>query len=481
MSFRPVFYVVGLLLCILSGLMLIPIVSDLLFFSIDTHEAFAVSAGITIITGLLLVYYCKPKHFSLRPREMFLLTNVVWLSLCVFGALPFVLQMDMSFTDAFFETMSGITTTGSTVLTGLDTMNPAILLWRSELQWLGGIGFVVVAVAILPFLRVGGMRLFQSESSDWSDKAIPRSRVLARKVVELYIGLSFACALAYFLGGMTVFEAINHAMTTLSTGGFSTSDASMGHFSNPAIQWTGALFMLLGSLPFVLLVRFLSGKTDELYKDVQVRLFFKGLIGVWVFLTVWLLFNSDYSIFEALTLVAFNTTSVVSTTGYAFTDYTLWGGFAGAFIFFLSFVGGCSGSTAGGVKVFRFQIGMKVLNNQLKLLSHPRACFNMTYNGQTMTPEIIRSFSSFSFFFLVLVSIVTLLLCFMGVDFMTSLSGAVTAIANVGPGIGDTIGPAGNFATLPDAAKWVLAIAMLMGRLEIMTVLVLFTPICWKN
>lgn len=481
MLYIPVLYVIGLFLIVLSAFMCIPLVTNLIFGTPAHQMAFTLSAMITGAVGLFIWRFCRPDLFRLRSREIFLLTNLSWVVLCVFGALPFILEREISFTDAFFETMSGITTTGSTVLTGLDSMNPGLLIWRSVLQWLGGIGFIVMAVAILPFLKVGGMRLFQSESSDWSDKVMPRSGVIAKRIVQVYLGLTWCCALAYYLGGMSAFEAINHAMTTLSTGGFSTSDASMGHFESPAIHWSGTVFMLLGSMPFVLLVRFLAGNAEPLYQDAQVRALVKLMLVVWSGLTLWLVMNSEYGVFEALTLVAFNTTSVISTTGYALTDYSLWGGFAATAFFFLSFIGGCSGSTTGGVKIFRFQLGLSLLNVQLKLLSHPRACFSMKYNGQPINSDIIRSFVGFTFFFLMLVGIITLLLSLMGLDFITSLTGAVTAIANVGPGLGELIGPAGNFAALPDMAKWVLAIGMLMGRLEVITVLVLFTSAFWRR
>ncbi len=481
MHYKPVLYVIGLLLMTLAALMCIPFLTNVILETPSHRMAFTASPLITLGVGLSLWRTCRTELFGLRSREIFLLTNLSWIMVCVFGALPFIFETEISFTDAFFEAMSGITTTGSTVLVGLDSMNPGILMWRSVLQWLGGIGFIVMAVAVLPFLKVGGMRLFQSESSDWSEKVMPRSGVIAKRIVQVYIGLTFLCGWAYHLGGMTIFEAINHSMTTLSTGGYSTSDASMGNFANPTVHWTGTLFMLLGSLPFVLLVRFFSGSAEPLWKDCQVRGFLKLLVFVWLTMTMWLIWNSEYSAFEALTLVAFNTTSVISTTGFALTDYSLWGGFAGASFFLLSFIGGCSGSTSGGVKIFRFQLGLKLLDVQLKLMSHPRACFSIQYNGQPITSEITRSFVGFTFFFLMLTGIMTLLLSLMGLDFITSLTGAVTAIANVGPGLGDIIGPAGNFSSLPDMAKWVLSIGMLMGRLEIITVLVMFTKAYWQR
>ncbi|WP_263079798.1 TrkH family potassium uptake protein [Endozoicomonas sp. Mp262] len=480
MSIRPVFYVVGLSLTVLAVLMLLPA-----FYHLATGEsgssAFLLSAGITGASGGALFLGTQPDNFNLKPKEAFLLTNCCWLMLSAYAALPFCLELHISYTDAFFETMSGITTTGSTVLSGLDTMNGGILLWRSLLQWLGGIGFIVMAVAVLPFLKVGGMRLFQSESSDWSEKVMPRSGSIAKRIVFVYFGLTVACAYCFFLGGMDGFEAINHSMTTLSTGGYSTSDSSMAHFTNPFIHWTATVFMLLGGMPFVLFVKCFKGDMYSLYKDSQVRAFLVFMLLLWIGFTLWLVLSSSYGFWEALTLVAFNTTSVITTTGFALTDYSLWGGFAATLFLFLTVVGGCSGSTAGGIKIFRFQIGARLLGIQLKQLSHPRACFVQSYNGQQITDDILRSLIGFGFFFALLSTLLTLLLCLLGLDLITSLSGALTAIANVGPGLGDIIGPAGNFASLPDTAKWLLSWGMLMGRLEITTVLVLFTRTFWKG
>ncbi|MGY0218321.1 TrkH family potassium uptake protein [Endozoicomonadaceae bacterium StTr2] len=479
MSIRPVLYVLGIFLVVLSVLMLCPALYDLL--AGETGErAFAWSALMTFIPGLVLAGFNRVRDFSLKPRQIFLMTNATWLTLSSFAALPFWLKLDVSYTDAFFETMSGITTTGSTVLSGLDTMNKGILLWRSLLQWLGGIGFIVIAVAVLPFLKVGGMRLFQSESSDWSDKAMPRSGSIAKRIILVYLALTVGCTLLYMLYGMDTFEAINHSMTTVSTGGYSTSDSSMGHFTHPGIFWTSTLFMILSSLPFVLFVKFLRGDTEALARDSQVRKFVGFLLFIFATFSLWLYTHSDHTFFESLTLVAFNTTSVITTTGYAYTDYTLWGGFAATLFFFLTFVGGCSGSTAGGFKIFRFEIGAKLLSIQLKQVSHPKACIVQVYNGQQVTSDILRSLIGFSFFFGLLVCVMTLLLSLLGLDFVTALSGAATAVANVGPGLGETIGPAGNFASLPDTAKWILSLGMLMGRLEVITVLVMFTIPFWE-
>ena len=476
----PVLYVIGIFLCAIATFMLIPVLYDVATGNNDILE-FVAAAVITLMTGGTLILVFKPDHFNMKPKQVFLLTTLCWFSVCAFAALPLWLKLPISYTDAFFETMSGITTTGSTVLTGLDNMTTSVLIWRSLLQWFGGIGFIVMAVAILPFLKVGGMRLFQSESSDRSEKSLPRSGSIAKSIVAIYLIMTGVCACLYFLGGMSGFEAINHSMTTVSTGGYSTSDRSMGLFENPLIICTSTLFMILASLPFVLYVRFIQGNTNSIYKDSQVKAFISFLIIIWLILTCWLYLHSNYSYLQAFLLVSFNTTSTITTTGFAHGDYTSWGGFSNLIFFFLLFVGGCSGSTTGGIKIFRFQIGSQLLKILLKQLAHPRACFVQTYNGQKINSEILRSWIGFNFFFILLIVFISLLLSLYGLDPITSLTGAITAVANVGPGLGSQIGPSGNFSALPDTAKWVLSIGMLFGRLEVITVLVLLTPSFWKS
>jgi trk system potassium uptake protein TrkH len=413
---------------------------------------------------------------------MFLLTSLSWIAISAFSALPLMFsQLQLSYTDAFFESISGITTTGSTVLVGLDTMPRDILLWRALLQWLGGIGIIVMAIAILPFIRVGGMRLFQTESSDRSEKPFARAASTAKAIGTVYLALSMICAFAYWLAGMSLFDAITHAMTTLSTGGYSTYDSSLAHFPQPVIHWIAIVFMILGGLPFVQYVRLLKGDHRSLWYDRQVRTFLLFLTIVTLVVALDLYGSSTMRPEYALRVAALNITSVVTTTGYASADYTTWGHFAVVSFFFLTFVGACSGSTSGGIKIFRFQVAYLLLRNQLYKLIHPYVVMPLRYNDRAVTNEIVYSLVGFSFFFAVSVALLTLALALVGLDLVTSLSGAATALANVGPGLGDIIGPAGNFATLPDSAKWLLCFGMLLGRLEIMTVLVLFVPAFWRG
>ncbi|MCM0612041.1 TrkH family potassium uptake protein [Marinobacter sediminum] len=445
--------------------------------------AFAESAGIACFIGVVGIIATYRQSSDLKPRYMFVLTVSGWFIIAIFAALPFYLSdNNISAADAFFEGSSGITTTGATVFDGLDTMDRDLLLWRSILQWIGGIGIIGMFVAVLPFLRVGGMRLFATESSEWTDKALPRMKTLSRGLLFVYMVISITAVVTYWLSGMTIFDAFNHGLTSIATGGFSTSDLSMGKF-NDLILMEATLFMIIGSLPFFLFVRELHGQHGVLFRDQQVRLFLAILFVVPALLTLyrWFVSPVPFDPLHNYTATLFNVTSVVTTTGYASEDYSAWGPLAFVLFFFLMFVGGCSGSTAGGMKIFRFQLSLIILKEQLMRLLHPRAVLTRNYNGRAVSDEIISSMIAYTFIFLLCLLLMTIALAAMQLDFVTSLSGALTALTNVGPGLGDIIGPAGNFGTLPDGAKWLLAVGMLMGRLEILSVVVVLSPGFWRS
>lgn len=479
-NFKPVFFMASVVLRALSFFMVAPLGLALVTGGHGAPEFFK-SIIITTIASGLFWQKGRAKTFKLGIREMFLLTTCVWIIASAFAALPLMLIQHMSYTDAYFETMSGITTTGSTVLSGLDTMAPSVLLWRSILQWLGGIGFVVMGVAVLPYLNVGGMRLFQTESSDWSDKNSAKTQHMAAHIVYVYIALTTLCFFGYLYADMTSFEAINHAMTTLSTGGYSTSDSSMAHFSSLA-QWNGTLFMFLGGLPFLLYIRAIRASNIKvLLNDAQVMGFFKLVILITVIMSLYLWHYDTFSLTDAIRISMFNIVSVLTTTGFGLTDFSTWGHLTTVLFSLLMLVGACSGSTAGGIKIFRFQIAFTLFNKQMSQLVHPSGVFRQQYNKRHVNDVIIRSVIAFLCAYLGSIIVLATALAVIGLDPVTSISGAVTAVANVGPGMGPIIGPAGNFSSLPDLAKWLLSIGMLMGRLEIMTVLVLVTPAFWKN
>ena len=448
-TLRILGFIIGIFLITLAASMLVPILTMLAFDRTEGIQAFIWSSVATFVTGLGLVLPGRPEHVHLRPRDMYMLTVSSWVLVCIFAALPFVLQQHISYTDAFFESMSGITATGSTVLSGLDDMSPGILIWRSLLHWLGGIGFIAMAVAILPMLRIGGMRLFQTESSDRSEKVLPRSHMVAKYIVATYVGITLLGSLAFWGAGMSPFDAVNHAMSAISTGGFSTSDQSLAKWKQPAVHWTAVVVMILGSLPFALYVATLRGHRKALIKDQQVRGLLGLLLVTWLLMGTWYAVTSKLPWMDAFRIVAVNVTSVVTTTG--------------------------------GIKIFRFQVAYTLLKANLYQLIHPRAVLKQNYNGHRLDEEIVRSILTFSFFFAIVVCLLALGLSLIGLDWMTALTGAASTVAGVGPGMGPIIGPSGNFASLPDAAKWLLAAGMLLGRLEIITVLVLLTPAFWRH
>jgi len=479
-SFSSVGVLLGPILLGLALLMLAPCALAWYLGSPDLH-AFLISDAVTIATALILILARRGKSPTLRAREMFLLTNLAWITVCTFGALPFILSHTVgNFTDAIFESVSGITTTGASVLVGLDALPKDILLWRSMMQWIGGLGIIALGAAVLPFLRIGGMRLFQTESSILSEKTLPNTRRVLARLLLVYSGISLACTICFVIAGMTVFDAINHAMTTVSTGGFSTHDKSIAFFQSAAVESVAIVFMLLAAAPFLLYLAMLSRRTRDKFSEGQVGSMIGAYFFVIVLLTAWLDVTDQADLVEAFRDAAFNVISIGTTTGFVSTDYTSWGNFAVIVFFFLTFVGGCSGSTSGGIKIFRFKIAFVMLQETIQRLLHPSATFSRSLHGRQLSDDIVASVMAFSLAFAGTVAVVAILLAASGNDFVTSFSAAVTAVANVGPGIGDTIGPAYNFASLSETSKWILCLAMLLGRLEIFTLLVLLTPAFWR-
>ncbi len=477
---RQVLFIIGMLLMVLAGAMLLPAAAD---WTVDhpDWEAFAVSAGITAFAGGALMLANRTPTITLDRKRSFLLTALSWVMLCAFAALPLTLsEYRLPWADAYFEAMSGLTTTGSTVLIHLDSAPPGVLLWRGILQFLGGVGIVVMAIALLPFLRVGGMQLFKTESSDVSEKLLPQIKQIAAGIFIAYVILSVLCAGAFWIAGMTGFEAAIHAMTAVSTGGFSTSDDSIGHFKNPAIEWVATLFMFLGSLPFILYMRTAMGHAGALWRDPQVRMIAVLILGAGFAVAAWLVQYREIPPVDALRQGVFHVVSIVTTTGFVAADYMTWGAFPIAAFFFLTFVGGCTGSTAGGIKIFRFDVLMIAIRVHAWRLIAPHSIRPAYYGERKLTNELFASVLLFMGAYVGTVAVAALLLAGFGLDLVTALSGAATAVGNVGPGLGNTIGPAGTFTTLPAEAKWVLSVAMLLGRLELFTVLVLFSRAFWR-
>lgn len=442
-----------------------------------TRMIFLEAAFLTVTVGGCVCLSTMNRRGGLNRLHSFLLTGSAWITAATTGAVPLWLW-GLPLTDAYFEAMSGITTTGSTVMTGLDDTERGILLWRALLQWIGGVGFIVAGIALLPIMRVGGMQLFQTESSEKGEKALASAARFAAATIWVYLALTFVCTIVYISGGMTGFEAIAHALTTVSTGGYSTSDSSFGLFDSAYLHWMATLFMLAGALPFAWYIRMLNRRV---LRSEQVRALIVTLVAVILGLTAWRVMTSGAPVLETLRLVSFNVVSVVTTTGYATTDYTTWGPFAAAAFLCLTAMGGCTGSTAGGAKIMRWIVFMRSTHAQLKRTRSPHGLFPIRYEGRVIEPDVMSGVMTFFIFYALTVMTLAAVLGLFGLDMTTSISGALTAVANVGPGLGEIIGPAGNFSSLPDGAKWVLSFGMYLGRLEMLTVVVLLVPAFWRE
>lgn len=481
-AFRIIFFVVGILLTILAGAMIIPGFLDMVFHDSDWMY-FALSSGITLFFGMLMILAFKPTT-PIEPgiRETFLITVISWVGLCVFGSLPFALSyVAPTLTDALFETTSALTTTGASVFTNLDFAPRGILLWRALLQWLGGVGIVLMALIILPNLRIGGMQLFRSEFSDRSEKILPRVSQIASAIFGTYGFITLACMICYWFAGMPSFEALCNAMTTVSTAGLSTSDASFQTFDNATIESIACVFMVVGASPLIIFARITHGDFTSFFKDAQIRAFLGFTATCICILGMWLWMADTYDFANAIRFAAFSVISIITTTGFSSADWGNWGTFPALFLFFLMFVGGCTGSTAGGVKIFRYQVLLLAARLQMRHLRHPHRVNVPHYNHQQLNDEVFSAVLGFFALYLICYALLALGLSFSGLDILTSLSGSASALGNVGIGIGPSIDPSGNFAGFPDAAKWLMMIGMIVGRLELLTVLILLTPNFWKS
>ena len=482
MRLQPILTALGMLLMLTGGAMVPCGIVD--FFSgIESWGVFGLTSFMLLGIGGVLVISVGKETQRTGPREAFLLTVVVWVLLPLAATLPF-LSLGFSFTDAYFESVSALTTTGATIMTGLDQEQKGLLLWRAILQWIGGVGIIVTAIAILPMLRVGGMQLFKLESNDMSGKFMPRVSEIASHISFVYIGLTVMCAVCYSMAGMTVFEAITHSMTTLSSGGMSTSDQSIGLFSDTRVIEVAIIFMLCASLPFGLFVMTLHGRLTAFWNDPQPRFYLGVIAAAVIMLLAYVLFwPGDHFMRSEEHLVRdviFSVVSVISGTGYGVTDYGQWGSFSELIFLGLMIIGGCAGSAACGINVFRIEIMFKTLKNYVSAMLSPARVFTVRYGGQTVRDDVLQSVMIFIFLYLMTFSVASVLLSLTGLDALSSISGAATSLSNVGPGLGTLIGPSSTFQQLTDAAKWICTICMLLGRLEIVTFFVVLTPRFWR-
>ena len=479
-NYKTVFFTLGILQIILGISMIFPIIVQIIFEELDS--SFISSSLITIIFGILFFLSNLGHEKKINLQHAFLLTTLSWVSIATFGSLPFIFSnLNLSIVDSFFESMSGITTTGSTIITDLNSTPKAILLWRAILQWLGGIGIIVMAITLMPIMNVGGMQLFKISSNDTSEKILPKTKEITLRLIIIYLTLTFLCALFYKIFGMKFFDSITHSMTTIATGGFSNYNKSIGHFNNVNIEITSMIFIILGSLPFIAYIKFLSGKKNIFFKDVQIRLFFKIIFFSIIILFIYLIiFNKSFSEIS-IRSISFNVISILTGTGYVTQEFDSWGNFPLVYFLILMFIGGCAGSTTCGIKVFRIQILYLFLKNQLKKIIYPRGVFVVKYDNNNINEKFMSSIISFIYLYIIIFFIISALLSLSGLDFTTSISGAATAISNVGPGLGELIGPNGNFSQLPDFSKWILSFGMILGRLELFAILVLFLPSFWQK
>ena len=479
-NYKTVFFTLGILQIILGVSMIFPIIIQFIFDELDS--SFISASLITIIFGTLFFLSNLEQNKQLNLQHAFLLTALSWVSVALFGSLPFIFSnLNLTITDSFFESMSGITTTGSTIITDLDSAPKAILLWRAILQWLGGIGIIVMAITLMPIMNVGGMQLFKVSNSDTSEKILPKTKEISIRLIIIYLVLTFLCALFYKVFGMKYFDSLTHSMTTIATGGFSNYNESIGYFNSINIEITSMIFIILGSIPFIAYIKFLSGKKKIFFTDTQISSFIKiiffSILFLFFYLTIFYKGFSEVSIRS----ITFNVISILTGTGYVTQNFDNWGSFPLIYFLALMFIGGCAGSTTCGIKIFRIQILYSFLKNQLKKIIYPRGIFIIKYDNNNVDEKFMASIISFIYLYIIIFFIIAALLSLTGLDFTTSISGAATSISNVGPGLGELIGPNGNFSQLPDFSKWVLSFGMILGRLELFAILVLFLPSFWQK
>ena len=481
MKIAPIIYLTGLLLCILSLFMFIPALVDW-FYGNGDWPAFVGASFITLFVGSICYLSNKgivTEHLELR--QAFLLTNSAWISIALFGSIPFMLsEIDMSFTDAIFESTSGITTTGATVINNLDTTSHGILIWRALLQWLGGVGIIVMALAVLPMLSIGGMQLFKTESYETPDKVVPKAASFAAGISMVYISLTTLWALMLWIAGMPIFDSIAHAMTTIATGGYSTKSESLAAFASSSIEIIIIFGMIVGSLPFVHYLSISKNGFKNLIKDDQVKLFLTLIVFVVFVISIYLSYQNIPYV-DAIRLASFNVISILTGTGFGTSDFNNWGGFPTTILLILMFVGGCAGSTTCGLRMARIQVLVANAKAQISKLIRPHAVVVSYYNQKPIPENVAESVMGFFFLYIISFAIIACLLGMLGLDLITAISGAASAIGNVGPGLGNIIGPTGSYQTIPDMGKFFLCAGMILGRLEIFAILVMFSPLFWKN
>ncbi len=480
-NLKPIALVSGTVTCAVGFFLFIPLITEIIY-GTESWQSYAVPILLYLIVGGSLVITNRNVELKISLKEAFIITVLSWLLLTFLCAVPFLYtEVNLGIVDALFESMSGVTTTGATTLSNLESLPKGILIWRAFLQWLGGIGIVVIALFILPFLRIGGMQLFHLEGDDPYDKSLPKISSVIKKIFVIYVTFTVTLIFLYYICGMTPFDAISHSFTTISTGGFSTYDSSFAFFNNDKILLIAIIFMILGSLPFLVLVQTSKKNLLVIFKDHQVRVFISILL---IAIILIFYFANTYiygNYIEKIVTVSFNTISIISGTGYISDNFENWGNYASVLFLILMFIGGCAGSTTGGLKIFRFQILFKYINIHFQKMLKPHSIIASRFNGKKINDSTYESVMSFFILYIMTFFISALLLSFSGLDFLTCISATASAISNVGPGLGEIIGPNGNYSQLNNYSKIILVFTMLLGRLEMITILILFLPSFWKN
>lgn len=478
--FKPGFKIATFVMLLWGAAMLLPVLVSLSDWTESVDYVF--SAGCCFFLSAVLYQLSRGHITHLQPRALFMATTFNWLLLSLTGTLPYYFaDLQISFTDSLFESISGITTTGASIFQDVEVLPRGIQLWRSITQWVGGIGIILVAVAVLPSIKTGGMKLFRSEFSEWSQLETGRISQIAIYIVSFYLFISLLCFVAYCYFGMPWFDALNHTMATVSTGGFSTWNTSFGHYSSSHLQFVSSIFMLLGACPFLGIVMTITNRNLRLLRDRQVQHLLLMTLGSAALISLWRYVTNDEA--DGIAIIEssfFNIVSIATTTGFASEDYGLWGCFPVMVMCFLMFSGGASGSTSGGIKLFRYHLLYIFMRENLRTALHPGVTLSRQYNQRPIGNDVLVAALAFFFFVIVSLCVSSSLLAASGLDPVTSITGALSALMNVGPGFGDLIGPAGNYSQVPTFSKYVLGVDMLLGRLEYLTLVIIFTREYWK-